>query len=53
MPTNPTARRGTNAGMLTREYIARVMRGVQQEMEALDELAEPSVEELSKAIREM
>lgn len=40
-------------GMLTREYIARIMRGVQQDMEALDELAEPSVEDLSKAIREM
>ena len=44
---------GQERGMLTREYIARIMRGVQQEMEALDEIAEPSVEDLSKAIREM
>jgi hypothetical protein len=49
----PDRTAGHERGMLTREYIARVMRGVQQEMEALDELAEPSVEELSKAIREM
>ena len=44
---------GHERGMLTREYIARIMRGVQQDMEALDELAEPSVEDLSKTIREM
>lgn len=44
---------GRERGLLTREYIARVMRGVQQDMEALEELAEPSIEELSKAIREM
>jgi hypothetical protein len=44
---------GEERGMQTREYIARIMRGVQQDMEALDALAEPSVEELSKTIREM
>jgi hypothetical protein len=44
---------GEERGKQTREYIARIMRGVQQDMEALDELAEPSVEELSKTIREM
>lgn len=49
----PDRTAGHERGLQTREYIARVMRGVQQDMEALDELAEPSVEELSKAIREM
>ena len=49
----PDRNAGHERGMLTREYIARIMRGVQQEMEALDEIAEPSVEDLSKAIREM
>lgn len=49
----PDRAAGRERGLLTREYIARVMRGVQQEMEALEELDTPSVEELSKAIREM
>lgn len=49
----PDRTAGHERGLQTREYVARVMRGVQQDMEALDELAEPSVEELSKAIREM
>jgi hypothetical protein len=49
----PDRAAGHERGMLTREYIARVMRGVQQDMEALAELDTPSVEELSKAIREM
>jgi hypothetical protein len=44
---------GHERGLKTREYIARVMRGVQQEMEALEERGEPSVEELSIAIRDM
>jgi hypothetical protein len=44
---------GHERGMQTREYIARVIRGVQQDMEALEELDTPSVEELSKAIRDM
>jgi hypothetical protein len=44
---------GHERGMLTREYIARVMRGVQQHMEALAELDTPSVEELSKTLRDM
>jgi hypothetical protein len=49
----PDRTAGHERGMLTREFIARVMRGVQQDMEALEELDTPSVEELSKAIREM
>lgn len=49
----PDRASGQERGMQTREYIARVMRGVQQDMEALEELDTPSVEELSKAIREM
>jgi hypothetical protein len=49
----PDRAAGLERGLITREYIARVMRGVQQDMEALEELDTPSVEELSKAIREM
>ncbi len=49
----PDREAGHERGMQTREYIARIMRGVQQDMEALDELAEPSVEELSKLLREI
>jgi hypothetical protein len=49
----PDRAAGHERGMLTREYIARVMRGVQQDMEALEELDTPSVEELSKTLREM
>jgi hypothetical protein len=36
-------------GAATREYIARVLRGVQQDMEALKE-AEPPVEEVSREL---
>jgi hypothetical protein len=49
----PDRTAGHERGLQTREYIARVMRGVQQDMEALEEIDAPSVEELSKAIREM
>jgi hypothetical protein len=49
----PDRAAGRERGLITREFIARVMRGVQQDMEALEELDTPSVEELSKAIREM
>lgn len=49
----PDREAGHERGMQTREYIARIMRGVQQDMEALEELDTPSVEELSKAIRDM
>lgn len=40
-------------GVITREYIARVMRGVQQDMEALAELDAPTVEELSQTLKEI
>jgi hypothetical protein len=49
----PDRSAGHERGLQTREYIARVMRSMQQDMEALEELDTPSVEELSKAIREM
>ena len=49
----PDRQTGQERGLLTKEFIARVMRGVQQDLEALDELAEPSLEELSKTIRDM
>ena len=38
-------------GLKTREYIARVMRGVQQSMEAMQE-SEPDLEQVSKDIRD-
>ncbi|MEP2734798.1 MAG: hypothetical protein ABJP34_00750 [Erythrobacter sp.] len=38
-------------GLKTREYIARVMRGVQQSMEAMQE-SEPDLEQVSKEIRD-
>ncbi len=44
---------GRERGMLTREFIQRIMRGVQQDMEALEALAEPSVEELSRELRDL
>lgn len=44
---------GRERGLLTRDFIQRVMRGVQQDMEALEELASPSVEELSATLRDM
>ena len=39
-------------GEMIRDYIARVMRGVQQEVEAMG-TAEPPIEEVSAALREM
>jgi hypothetical protein len=44
---------GNERGLLAKAYIARIMRGVQQDMEALAELDTPSVEELSKMLRDM
>lgn len=49
----PDRAAGHERGLRTAEYIARVMRGVQQDMEALEELDTPSVEELSKTLRDM
>lgn len=40
-------------GLITKDYIARIMRGVQQDMEALSELAEPSVEQISEELRDI
>jgi hypothetical protein len=47
----PDAEAGFERGARTREFIARVMRGVQQELEALRD-AEPPVEEVSRELRD-
>lgn len=39
-------------GAATREYIARIMRGVQQDLEALKE-SEPPVEQVSRELRDI
>jgi hypothetical protein len=39
-------------GLMTREYIARVMRAVQQDMESMA-MPEPTLEEVSKQLRDM
>ena len=39
-------------GLATKDYVARVMRGVQQDMEALAE-NEPPVEQLSRELRDI
>lgn len=49
----PDRQAGQERALLTKDYIARVMRGVQQDMEALAEIGGPSVEELSKTLRDM
>ncbi len=49
----PDRAAGKERGLITKTYIARIMRGVQQDLEALEDLAEPSVEELSKMLRDM
>jgi hypothetical protein len=43
---------GFERGLATREFITRVMRGVQQEMESLKE-SEPPVEEVSRELRDI
>lgn len=43
---------GFERGLKTREYIARVMRPVQQDLEAMQQ-AEPPVEEVSKELRDL
>ncbi len=48
----PDRAAGKERGMLIKDYISRIMRGVQQDMEAMAE-SEPSVEELSKSLKEM
>lgn len=47
----PDRQAGIERGMLHKEYVARILRGVQQDMEALSE-PEPSVEQLSRELRE-
>lgn len=49
----PNAEAGEERGLLTRAYIARIMRSVQQDMEALAELNDPNVEEWSAKLRDM
>jgi hypothetical protein len=49
----PDRQAGEERGLLTREYIARIMRGVQQDLEALAELDTPSVEEWSKTLKDI
>jgi hypothetical protein len=49
----PDREAGIERGTSTRAYIHRIMRGVQQEMEALEELDTPSVEALSKTLKDM
>ncbi len=44
---------GAERGLATQAYIARIMRGVQQDMEALSELNEPTVEEISRHLKEI
>lgn len=48
----PDRQAGAERGLLTKEYIARILRGVQQDMEALAESG-PSVEELSGELKEI
>ncbi len=43
---------GAERGLLTKEYLARILRGVQQDMEAMSENG-PSVEELSRELKEI
>ena len=43
---------GYERGLQHREFIARILRGVQQDMEALEAM-EPPVEDVSKALKEM
>ncbi len=42
---------GYERGLATREYIARILRGVQQDMEALAEI-EPPMEEVARQLEE-
>jgi hypothetical protein len=47
----PDRKAGAERGLLHKDYIARIMRGVQQDMEAMAEKG-PSVEQLSRALRD-
>ena len=48
----PDRAAGAERGLFHKEYIARILRGVQQDMEALAEKG-PSVEDLSKELRDL
>lgn len=48
----PDRHAGAERGLLTKEYLARILRGVQQDMEAMVEKG-PSVEELSRELRDL
>ena len=48
----PDRAAGKERGLLIKAYIARIMRGVQQDMEALAG-DEPDIEDVSKALRDM
>ena len=47
----PDRQAGAERGLLTKEYIARILRSVQQDMEAMAERG-PSVEDLSRELRD-
>ena len=49
----PDRTAGAERGLATQAYIARIMRGVQQDMESLSELNEPSVEDISRHLKEI
>jgi hypothetical protein len=49
----PDREAGAERGLATQAYIARIMRGVQQDLEALEALAEPNIEEVSQTLRDM
>lgn len=48
----PDADAAYQRGLATKEYIARIMRGVQQDMEGLAQ-SDPPVEELSRTLKEI
>lgn len=47
----PDRQAGAERGLLHKEYIARILRGVQQDMEAMAEKG-PNVEDLSRELRD-
>jgi hypothetical protein len=49
----PDRKAGEERGLLTRDYISRIMRGVQQDLEALAELDTPTVEDWSKTLKDI
>ncbi len=48
----PDREGGAERALLTKDYIARILRGVQQDMEALAESG-PSVEDLSQTLKDI